>query len=577
MKFGYLLICLVLCFLNCSLGAKSFEVYDIRGRYVGNAQLPANTSSGTWANIPNAQTSRMLSDFPIGRYIIKEIMPYSYTNFPKNRDAFAWQDVTAQVFPLLETNTNAIAVADFNGDGRDDIFEYCALSPDQLTGASKLYIRHPEEGFVEESASRLPDISAQGFTVQVLDVQNDGHKDILLIDESYNDRSTTNVLLINDGTGHFTYANQSVLPPVNALDAVIGDFNQDSFDDIAYLVIDDGLLKLHLWINIDGEYLMDQSAERLPFSESDIMSTDFISILDLNQDSHLDIIMTNSVVNDSQNNILHNGEDLVLLNDGAGFFDLPPINPLSNLNRFLMHYYPIDYNNDGVQDLLLNFSIIEETGSNSIGIFELIDSLFVEVVDAIPNIQYHHNNILIDDFTQDGYPDIFLPCVLFGEEAEDIFLVNNQDGTFANMAEALPGNVDFTIDAAIIDLNFDDKADLALGNSGTDAGIPAQNKLYQNSTITSIDDPVAPVPEILVYPNPFKDSVHLQTKDKHIDACTVYNLKGQIVKSFKQTAAVSSLTWNGEDDRGSKVAQGIYLLRFHSGSDTYNRKVLYLK
>ena len=61
---------------------------------------------------------------------------------------------------------------------------------------------------------------------------------------------------------------------------------------------------------------------------------------------------------------------------------------------------------------------------------------------------------------------------------------------------------------------------------------------------------------------------------------SIYNLKGQLVKSYVTTADGSgnaSLTWDGTDANGLKVDSGIYHYRMNSANLTRNGKIIMMK
>jgi len=95
-------------------------------------------------------------------------------------------------------------------------------------------------------------------------------------------------------------------------------------------------------------------------------------------------------------------------------------------------------------------------------------------------------------------------------------------------------------------------------------GLPARFSLGQN------------------YPNPFNPSTAIQfslAKGDHVKL-NVYNLLGQQVKTLidlDYPAGNHTVTWDGTDDNGARVASGIYLYRLESGGETFARKMTLLK
>lgn len=101
----------------------------------------------------------------------------------------------------------------------------------------------------------------------------------------------------------------------------------------------------------------------------------------------------------------------------------------------------------------------------------------------------------------------------------------------------------------------------------------------------SNEDPVqVPVNVQLIgnYPNPFNPNTTIQfSMDKAAPAqVTIYNQKGQTVKSFSMDSAAKGLNnvqWNGTDDNGRAVPSGVYYFRLKSGSYSSTKKMVLMK
>jgi hypothetical protein len=88
---------------------------------------------------------------------------------------------------------------------------------------------------------------------------------------------------------------------------------------------------------------------------------------------------------------------------------------------------------------------------------------------------------------------------------------------------------------------------------------------------------------IAIFPNPFKDQLHIlnQTPNQDKINLQLYDITGRLVKRFDLPSTVSfdHITWNGIDDNGRAVPQGVYFLRIDN-LDTGGiicRKVLMVK
>jgi hypothetical protein len=79
------------------------------------------------------------------------------------------------------------------------------------------------------------------------------------------------------------------------------------------------------------------------------------------------------------------------------------------------------------------------------------------------------------------------------------------------------------------------------------------------------------------YPNPFRQdlSIKLSSKDSAPSELNIYNLKGQLIRSWKDIRT-DELTWDGRDNADNSISSGIYLIKARQGNDTVTTKVIKL-
>lgn len=112
--------------------------------------------------------------------------------------------------------------------------------------------------------------------------------------------------------------------------------------------------------------------------------------------------------------------------------------------------------------------------------------------------------------------------------------------------------------------------------------LESDTQLVNLSYTANADENLPPVyPLLQNYPNPFYSDTTLRwfQKDNKPAECSVYNVKGQLIKHFQTQNAKSGeneLRWNGKDDSGLEVPAGIYFMRLQSGDTVQTRKMLRL-
>lgn len=84
------------------------------------------------------------------------------------------------------------------------------------------------------------------------------------------------------------------------------------------------------------------------------------------------------------------------------------------------------------------------------------------------------------------------------------------------------------------------------------------------------------------YPNPFNPTTSIQFALPQSDnvKLKIYNIRGQLVRNLANAnyeAGYHTLQWDATDDRGVKVASGIYIYRLQAGKYVQNKKMLLVK
>jgi hypothetical protein len=83
------------------------------------------------------------------------------------------------------------------------------------------------------------------------------------------------------------------------------------------------------------------------------------------------------------------------------------------------------------------------------------------------------------------------------------------------------------------------------------------------------------------YPNPFKlgevTNIEVSIKEGETGTLTIFNAKGQVLKTVSLPQGSHSYRWNGRDNKGSAVGSGIYFYKLNTPSLTQSKKMVILK
>jgi hypothetical protein len=104
--------------------------------------------------------------------------------------------------------------------------------------------------------------------------------------------------------------------------------------------------------------------------------------------------------------------------------------------------------------------------------------------------------------------------------------------------------------------------------------------------VFQVDDDNELIPEsfklIGNFPNPFNPETEIlfRLPDNSQVSLKIYNIKGQMIRSFKITEAnsgINSVIWDGNNQKGEPVSSGVYFYKLKSGGKEISRKMILLK
>ena len=292
--------------------------------------------------------------------------------------------------------------------------------------------------YVDVSATHLPPTGANSnsMDVEAADLDGDGDLDIVLANEFQ-----ANVLLFNDGTGHFTNVTSGRLPGVtnDSEDIGIADLDGDGDPDLVFASEDNQIHELYL-NNGTGTFT---SQPLLPNSTANA-----VLVQDITGDGRPDIFLGNAGQNQVYVNLLNvtqlsnqTSQRLPVINDVTQDLKLADVDGDGDLDLFA--------GNEDQNRLLIN---------DGTGIFT------DESLTRLPQgVNMETRKATFADVDGDGDLDVFLSNVAWiqGKNPQDRLYLNDSTGHFTDAtATHLPAEMKFTLDAAFVDADLDGDLDL---------------------------------------------------------------------------------------------------------------------
>jgi hypothetical protein len=255
-------------------------------------------------------------------------------------------------------NPRQIVVADFNGDGRPDVF-IADTGDDRVPyrGFQNTLILSAPGGELVDATANLPQASDYSHSACVADVNKDGHPDIY-VGNHYGGNHVTPRLLLNDGTGHFTVGGS--LPPqlgdpsfpVGYTTCTFADVNGDGNPDLI-LGADDNTPNSAVLLN-DGTGNFTPLANAIPAKPFGANAIALNAVpVDVNRDGHLDLLIAFT----SGDPFYAYAAIQVLINNGDGTFRDETKTRLPDQPAGLTPVYfldLLDLNGDHIPDLGLH-------------------------------------------------------------------------------------------------------------------------------------------------------------------------------------------------------------------------------
>lgn len=376
-----------------------------------------------------------------------------------------WQDATPTAIGSTQEYTNAVELADLDGDGRVDILfanggNYQAPGPPEL---SRVFLNQgPGKMFKEVTQQVLPEPMVAARAIRVADLNRDGNADIV-VGTSY---STQSRLFLGEGQGRFRDATASNLPQVNASvgDVKVGDADGDG--DLDLILADWGPGdpmtnaggRTMLWLN-DGEgRFTDATATNMP--DLPVKFSWNLEYVDVDNDYDLDVMVSSK----------KSAGSFLFENDGQGRYkDVTQGRVPAYTNNYEIE--AMDLTADGWLDVItMNDGEALDDGPYARRNHVFVNDGHGGFVDASPELWADRDNPAVDDnlavmldYDSDGDADVLVASLA----GPDRILMNDGSGHLrlhADFMNSFTGDPTHgTLGTAVADLDGDGRLDVVQG------------------------------------------------------------------------------------------------------------------
>jgi hypothetical protein len=468
--------------MTFGIGTKKIDSLHViwpNGKFQAIKKITKNTTLNL--NIKDAKIDYILKNKTLKPLFVEKKTPFvahkenDYTDF----------DYEGLISKMFSQEGPALAVADINGDGNEDVYVGGAKGQ---TG--KIYLNNGNGNFAISSQKDLDrDFNFEDTAASFFDADNDGDIDLLIGsggNEKADQANYKNRLYLNNGKGVFVKSKTNV-PTTNNNVAVIAPYDFDIDGDIDVFIGSRsvpgvyGIDPKHLLLENDGKGNFTNVIDKKAFKINAVgMITDAVWE-DMDNDSKKDLILVGDWT-----------APMIFKNTGRRLTEYK--SNLSNYKGFWNAVSCVDLNNDGKKDLVLgnkgtnttykpavanplklfvndfdNNGTIEQIATQSIKSKDLPINLKQELARQIPSIK--KKNLSYKDYSTKTFQELFVPEIVSNSIQktvniqESIIAINNRNGKFE--IKKLPKEVQFSSVNSIcaLDVNNDGILDLILGGN----------------------------------------------------------------------------------------------------------------
>ncbi|CAF1402668.1 unnamed protein product, partial [Rotaria sordida] len=337
-----------------------------------------------------------------------------------------------------DSNPHSLIAGDFNNDHRMDI----AVAN---VGTHNIGVFLGLGNGVFTGQTTFSTGPSRPWAITVGDFNNDNKLDIAIANYGTNNIG----VILGYGNGNFSSpttfsTGYDSLP----LSIAVGDFDNDNKLDIAVVnnvTNNVGIFLGHGNGSFEDQMIFTTGIKSQPYS---------IALADLNNDTHLDIIVVNF-------NIHNIG---IFLGHGDGSFEKQTSYSTGN-NSYPISVAISDFNNDNKLDI-----VVASSQTKNIGLFfGYGNGAFATQVNYLMLTSFNLHSIVVNNFNNDNVLDIVIAS--YDTNDVNVFL-GSFNSTFSDQVQYSTGDYSQPSSVVIDDFNNDDKLDIAVANTnGSNLGI----------------------------------------------------------------------------------------------------------
>lgn len=463
-----------------------------------------------------------------------------------------FRNVSSTYLPagVLGNNSMDVEMADIDLDGDLDLVIASEFRPNLIL------LNDGSGHFSNGTAGRLPQRFHDSEDIAIADFDQADGPDILFVSED----DQTNELYLNDSSGVFSDATSRLGTSGTSNAVLAAYFNNDNYPDI--LIGNAG--QNVLLINDGNGFFSNETAQRLPVNFN---ITQDLELGDVDGDGDLDLIEGNE-----------NGNRL-LFNDGSGFFSDSSTThlPLPALGEETREADFADIDGDGDLDLYFaNVTFSQGRPNQNRLLFNDGNGVFSDsTATHLPQENLHTVDGDFADLDDDGDLDLVVANAFGGNYQ---IYANDGNGKFSDVSATafLSIPIGSGIDVEILDVNTDGVPDLYL------SVFTGQDFLYLGERLTAVDPPNSNIPAQVGlaanYPNPFNPStiIPFQLSSAAEVSLDIFDVNGKLVRQLLQGRRGTGL--HQAVFHAGNLSSGIYFYRLQvDGHFEQTRKMILLR